>query len=89
MYTATEVRVQTEGRLENQIGITEYDVLVPHCQAEIYRRMQTSRRSDPRRAPPSAGDSDPSPVAHGKGYVGRSIQLDARARPTHCGIHAL
>ena len=36
------------GRLENQIGITEYDVLVSHCQAEIYRRHANQPPQQPR-----------------------------------------
>jgi hypothetical protein len=44
----TAAYIQARGRLENQIGITEYDVLVSHCQAEIYRRHANQLPQQPR-----------------------------------------
>ena len=44
----TAAYIQARGRLENQIGITEYDVLVSHCQAEIYRRHANQPPHQPR-----------------------------------------
>ena len=44
----TAAYIQAQRRLENQIGITEYDVLVSHCQAEIYRRHANQPPKQPR-----------------------------------------
>ena len=45
----TAAYIQALGRLENQIGITEYDVLVSHCQAEIYQRHANQPQRPPTR----------------------------------------
>jgi len=37
----TAAYIQYRGWLENKVGVTEYDVMVGHCQAEIYRRHAT------------------------------------------------
>src|SRR5437660_7500028 len=42
----TAAYIQSRGWLEGRVGVTEYDVLVWRCQAEIYRRHadQSQRR---------------------------------------------
>src|SRR5437016_6077304 len=47
----TAAYIQARSRLEDQIGVTEYDVMVWHCQGEIYRRhANQSQRSPPQAA---------------------------------------
>jgi hypothetical protein len=47
----TAAYIQARGKLEDQIGITEYDVMVSHCQDEIYRRhANKSQRPPPQTA---------------------------------------
>ena len=47
----TAAYIQARGKLEGLIGITEYDVMVSHCQSEIYRRhANKSERSPPQTA---------------------------------------
>jgi hypothetical protein len=42
----TAAYIQSRGFLEGRVGVTEYDLLVSRCQAEIYRRHadQSQRR---------------------------------------------
>ena len=71
----TAAYIQTLGRLENQIGITEYDVLVSHCQREIYRRHAnhpTAAIPDAHRQPTSILTRPRSPEARGE--IGCSIR---------------
>jgi hypothetical protein len=41
---------QARSRLEDQIGVTEYDVMVWHCQGEIYRRHANQPQRPPSQA---------------------------------------
>ena len=39
----TAAYIQARSKIEDQIGITEYDLMVSHCQGDIYRQSQRSR----------------------------------------------
>jgi hypothetical protein len=43
----TAAYIQEQGGLENKLGVTEYDVIVGHCQAETYRRHANQSQRSP------------------------------------------